>query len=404
MSDLSPPAADPIALVKALIRCPSVTPTEAGVLDVLATALASLGFDVSRLRFEGDGSYPVDNLFATRAAPGGKPGPHLLFAGHTDVVPPGDPAAWTYPPFEAREAEGRVYGRGAADMKSGIAAFVAAIAQELQEGGLNAGRVSLAITNDEEAESINGTEKILAWAAGEGHRFDFSIVGEPSSIARPGDSIKIGRRGSLNGLATVTGIQGHVAYPERALNPVPVLARVVSALSGPLDSGNAHFPPTNLEFTSVDVGNPTTNLIPLKAEGRFNVRFNTGFTPETLLERLRQRVAEVEANNPAAARARIDLAILQRPSVAFLTEQGAELDRLCALIERETGQRPELSTAGGTSDARFIARYCPVVEFGLPGPSMHKTDESVLIADLLALTGLYRAFIAGYLAAPKDGG
>ena len=257
------PAADPVRLLQDLIRCASVTPAEAGVLDVLDRALTPLGFAVTRLRFEGNGSYPVDNLFATR----GTIGPHLLFNGHTDVVPPGDRSLWTHEPFGAEIAGDLLYGRGAVDMKSGIAAFIAALAEAPRTG-----RISLAITNDEEADGVNGTARILEWAAAQGHRFDFAIVGEPSATARVGDSIKIGRRGSYNGKITVTGVQGHVAYPRQALNPLPVAAAIVTALSGKLDDGSEHFPPSNLEFTSIDVGNTVTNVIPAMATLRFRLK------------------------------------------------------------------------------------------------------------------------------------
>lgn len=380
---------DPVPLLKDLIRCPSVTPEAAGIFDVLEAALKPLGFNCERVRFDGDGSYPVDNLFATRGA-GGR---HLLFAGHTDVVPPGDEAAWTHPPFAAEVVGGNIFGRGAADMKSGVAAFVAAAARAVADGSADGGTISLAITNDEEADSINGTEKLMAWAAARGQRFDFAIVGEPSSAVHLGDSIKIGRRGSLNGRLAVNGVQGHVAYPEKARNPLPVLADIVKALSGPLDEGTSHFPPTNLEFTSLDVGNDTTNVIPARAIGRFNVRFNDGWTPETLEAALRQRLAGLYAQGCT-----IDFEVAGRPSRSFLSEPGGAVEALCRTIERLTGARPALSTAGGTSDARFIAQYCPVVECGLPGPTMHKVDEHVALADVEGLAALYAAFIRDYFA------
>ena len=383
------PQTDPIALLQALIRCPSVTPDTAGVLDVLAGALAPLGFAVTRQRFTGDGSYTVDNLFATR----GSSGPHLLFAGHTDVVPPGDPAAWTHPPFEAVEADGRIYGRGAADMKSGIAAFVAAAAGAIADGSAERGRLSLLITNDEEADAINGTEKLLAWARASGHSFDFAIVGEPSSASRVGDSIKVGRRGSLNAELVVTGVQGHVAYPDKAANPLPLLARLVAALSGPLDAGSADFPPSNLEFTSIEVGNSASNVIPGRAAGRLNVRYNDRWTPETLLAALNERVAAV----PAPPRMAAALQVLGRPSRSFVSPRGGGVALLAEVIAEVTGRPPELSTGGGTSDARFIAPYCPVAELGLVGTSMHQVDEQVAIADVRALTGLYQAFISRFL-------
>ena len=380
---------DPIRLLQDLIRCASVTPEAAGVLDVLETALTPLGFAVTRLRFEGDGSYPVDNLFATRGA-GGR---HLLFAGHTDVVPPGDRAGWTRDPFGAEIVDGQIYGRGAADMKSGVAAFVAAVAAAIAEGSADRGRISLAITNDEEADAINGSEKLLAWAAAEGHRFDFCIVGEPSATARVGDSIKIGRRGSLNGQIAVTGIQGHVAYPDKARNPLPVASALLLALSGKLDDGTAHFPPSNLEFTSIDVGNETTNVIPAKVAMRFNVRFNDGWTPESLHDAIGETIAGVDAQGT-----KIEFRVAGRTSRAFLSPQGGGVETLSATIARLTGTPPELSTGGGTSDARFVAQYCPVAECGLPGPTMHKADERVAVADVERLSRLYAAFISDFLA------
>jgi succinyl-diaminopimelate desuccinylase len=378
-------AGDPVSLLKALIRRRSITPADDGVLDLVAAALEPLGFSIARLRFEGDGSYPVDNLFATRGA-GGR---HLLFCGHTDVVPPGDAALWSHDPFAADEADGRIYGRGAADMKSGVAAFIAAVA----EAGETAGRISIAITNDEEADSINGIDKVMKWAADQGHRFDFAIVGEPSAKARAGDSIKIGRRGSVNGRITVTGVQGHVAYPDRAKNPLPVLAAAVTAIkASPLDAGNAHFPPSNLEVTSIDTGNTATNVIPAAGVAKFNIRHNDIWSPQTLEQHLRQQLADVDAQGCTIA-----LEIVGRPSNVFLSPLGDAVETLSRSIETMTGARPEFSTAGGTSDARFIAAYCPVVECGLPGPTMHKADESIAVADLKDLTALYAQFIADYL-------
>jgi succinyl-diaminopimelate desuccinylase len=384
-----PHASDPVPLLKELIRCPSVTPTDAGVLDVVERALAPLGFTVARLRFEGGGSYPVDNLFATR----GEGGKHLLFAGHTDVVPPGSASLWMHDPFAAEEVDGRIYGRGAADMKSGVAAFISAAARAVADGSADRGRLSLLITNDEEADAINGTDKVLAWAADEGHRFDFCIVGEPSATSRVGDSIKVGRRGSLNGRVTVTGVQGHAAYPERARNPLPVLAAAVSALDNMvLDGGSEHFPPSNLEFTSIDVGNEASNVIPASGVARFNVRHNDSWTPETLARRIREELDTLDTRG-----CDVDFEVVGRPSNMFLSPQDEAVDTLCRTIEAMTGARPELSTAGGTSDARFIASHCPVVECGLPGPSMHKADEHVAVADVEALTELYAAFIRAYL-------
>jgi succinyl-diaminopimelate desuccinylase len=376
-------AVDPVALLSDLIRCASVTPTEAGVLDVLERTLAPLGFAVTRLRFEGDGSYPVDNLFATR----GTAGPHLLFNGHTDVVPPGDRGLWTHDPFGGEIVGDTLYGRGAVDMKSGIAAFVAAAASAPAHG-----RISLAITNDEEADGINGTAKLMQWAAAQGHKFDFAIVGEPSATAKVGDSIKIGRRGSLNGRITVTGVQGHVAYPHKALNPLPVAATLISALSGTLDDGSEHFPASNLEFTSVDVGNTVTNVIPAAARLAFNVRYNDHWTPESLEEGIREGIESQDDEGTT-----IEFEVLGTPSRSFISPTSGAVELLAQVIESETGSRPEFSTGGGTSDARFVAQYCPVVECGLPGPTMHKADESVPLSDVRSLTALYAAFIQSFV-------
>jgi len=382
-----PPSAIEKNLLERLIACPSVTPETAGVLDLLESELAGLGFAVTRLRFAGDGSYPVDNLFATR----GTAGRRLLFAGHTDVVPPGDPATWSADPFVPRIAGDRLYGRGAADMKSGIAAFVAACAALPPEAGI----VQLAITNDEEADAVNGTEKLVAWMAENGHAFDFAIVGEPSSAEILGDSIKIGRRGSFSGRLTITGIQGHVAYPHKANNPLPVLAALATALTGtPLDRGTAHFPASNLELTSIDVGNPVANVIPASGTLRFNIRYNDTWTPERLTQWVEERIAGIDAGG-----AEIAFEVLGRPSRAFLSPLGRDIDSLSAAIAEVTGIRPEQSTGGGTSDARFIAAYGPVVECGLVGATMHKADESIALADLAGLTAIYRRFMQLFFAA-----
>ncbi len=377
---------DPQDLLARLIACPSVTPEEAGALDLMQTELEAIGFAVTRLRFEGDGSYPVDNLFATR----GQGGRRLLFAGHTDVVPPGDSAHWTSDPFQPRIADGKIYGRGAADMKSGIAAFVAACAEIPPE----AGTIQLAITNDEEADAINGTEKLVRWMAENDHHFDFAIVGEPSSTESLGDSIKIGRRGSFSGKVTVTGTQGHVAYPHKANNPLPVLAAVATALSAePLDAGTEHFPASNLELTTIDVGNPVSNVIPMSGTLRFNIRYNDIWTPETLADWVRTRLAGVDANGTD-----IGFEVSGVPSRAFLSPLGSDIETLAAVIAERNGKRPEYSTGGGTSDARFIAQYGPVVECGLVGPTMHKADEHIALADLTGLTEIYTAFMRRYFA------
>ena len=378
---------DPLDLLKALIACPSVTPAQAGALDLLETTLTGIGFTVTRLRFEGDGSYPVDNLFAIR----GNTGRRLLFAGHTDVVPPGDLDTWTSDPFIPRVADGRIYGRGAADMKSGIAAFIAAAAAIPAE----AGTVMLAITNDEEADAINGTAKLMEWAEAQQHHFDFALVGEPSSAATLGDSIKIGRRGSFSGTITVTGTQGHVAYPDKANNPLPALARVVTALDAEIDQGTEHFPASNLEVTSIDVGNAVSNVIPAAGTIRFNIRYNDLWTPQTLADWVRERLGSVD---PAGTTITFDLA--GAPSRAFLSPLSDDVQILSAVLADRTGQRATLSTGGGTSDARFIAQYGPVVECGLVGPSMHKADEHVALSDLTGLTEIYRAFMQRFFGAP----
>lgn len=380
---------DPVQLLKALIACPSVTPEAAGVFDALETALTPLGFAVTRLRFEGNGSYPVDNLFAIRDRGGRK----LLFAGHTDVVPPGDIADWTADPFVPREADGRLYGRGAADMKSGVASFVAACARAIAAGEADTGTIALAITNDEEAEAINGTDRLMAWTREQDHAFDFALVGEPSSTATLGDSIKIGRRGSMSGSITVEGVQGHAAYPEKANNPLPVIAAIVTALKAePVDTGTAHFPATNLEVTTIDVGNPASNVIPARGTLKFNVRFNDLWSPESLSQWLADCIAGVDAKGCT-----VRLETQSRPSRVFRSPLSADVDLLSKVIKAETGQRPALSTGGGTSDARFIAQYCPVVECGLVGTSMHKADEHVALADVEGLTRIYQRFIARFL-------
>ena len=378
---------DPQNLLERLIACPSVTPEAAGALELLTHELEAIGFAVTHLRFEGDASYPVDNLFATRGTGGRK----LLFAGHTDVVPPGDLAQWTSDPFEPRVADGKLFGRGAADMKSGIAAFVAACSAIQAD----AGKIQLAITNDEEADAINGTEKLVRWMADNGHNFDFALVGEPSAAEFLGDSIKIGRRGSFSGTVTVRGVQGHVAYPHKANNPLPVLAAIVTALSTTkLDDGTEHFPASNLEVTTVDVGNPTGNVIPGAGTLKFNIRYNDTWTPDTLADWVKARIAAVDARGTS-----VDFAIAGVPSRSFLSPLSEDIDTLSDAIEDVRGRRPEYSTGGGTSDARFIAQYGPVVECGLVGPSMHKADEHISITDLVGLTAIYETFMGRFFAA-----
>lgn len=380
-----------VPLLAELIRRPSVTPSEEGVLDVLEAFLAPLGFVCTRLQFEGDGSYRVDNLYATRK--GSQPGPHLLFAGHTDVVPPGDAAAWTHDPFSGAIVDGVLWGRGATDMKSGVAAFCGAMARLVQTGGLEKGTVSLAITNDEEADAVNGTKKLMEWSEAQGEKYDFAIVGEPSSFESFGDSIKIGRRGSVSAKITVIGKQGHAAYPQRANNPVPVVADIVKALYVPLDEGTAHFQPTNLEVTSIDTGNPASNVIPERTSLRFNVRFNDIWTGETLLAEIHRRLGEVDKRGCSIAFEQIGPI-----SRCFISQPEGHVAHLCDVMEKFNGIRPQLSTIGGTSDARFISLYCPVVECGLIGATMHQVDERVPVADVERLAAFYALYVEKFLS------
>ena len=369
---------DPGDLAAALIRCPSVTPADGGALDVLERALQPLGFAVHRLDFDG-----TPNLFARI----GLAGPHLCFAGHTDVVPPGE-ARWSDDPFGGIARAGVLYGRGACDMKGAVAAFVAAVAQHLAAGPPR-GSISLLITGDEEGPATGGTVRVLPWMEAHGHLPDFCVVGEPTNPVRLGDIVKIGRRGSLNAALTVHGTQGHVAYPQQADNPAHRLVRILSALTAaPLDAGTEWFEPLSLQVTSIDIANPAANLIPAVAAARLNIRFND-----------RHSGAELEAWMRATAAQhaeRFDLTVAISGE-AFLTQPGPEVATLCDVIAAMTGLRPRLDTGGGTSDARFIAQYCPVAEFGLVGSSMHKVDEHVALADLAALTRIYAAVLAAFL-------
>ena len=387
-------ATDPVENLKTLIRCPSVTPEEGGALTALEAMLAPLGFAVERMTASGDGTPDVENLYARLGADG----PHLMFAGHTDVVPPGDAASWTHPPFAAEIADGMLYGRGAVDMKGGIACFVAALARFIGENGKPPGSVSLLITGDEEGPGINGTDKLLHWAKARGERWDAALVGEPTNPDALGDMIKVGRRGSLTGRLTVTGIQGHVAYPHLADNPLRTMAGMLDALMGkPLDEGTDLFPPTNLEVTSVDTGNAATNVIPEKTTATFNIRFNDLWTEETLKAEILDRIGRA-ARAGGKDTTRFTVEWLGRVSPVFLTRDEQLAGSLSDAIEAVTGKTPQLSTTGGTSDARFIKAYCPVVEFGLVGQTMHKVDERVAVDDLEKLTEIYRHFIERWFA------
>jgi succinyl-diaminopimelate desuccinylase len=384
---------DPVACLKALVACRSVTPTEGGALRYLADTLGGLGFRTERLVFSEAGTPDVENLFATI---GTRP-PHLAFAGHTDVVPPGDEGLWRHPPFGAEVADGALYGRGAVDMKGGIAAFAAAASAFLAARGEAPGTLSLLITGDEEGPAVNGTVKLLGWALANGCCFDAALVGEPTSVARLGDTVKVGRRGSLSGTIRVPGRQGHAAYPHLAENPVPRLVRLLHRLTATrLDEGSENFQPSNLEVTSVDVGNPAFNVIPGEATARFNVRFNDRWSVETLTGFLK---AELDA---AADGDAYELAIARGPSEWFLTQSDALIAPLAEAILDVTGLTPQRSTGGGTSDARFFNDICPVVEFGLVGDTMHQVDERVPLADLKALTAIYQGFLERYFAAGSD--
>ena len=381
--------ADPVAIARDLIRCPSVTPEEGGALAYLHDVLAKAGFAVHRMTFAEPGTAPVENLYARI----GTAKPNLMFAGHTDVVPPGDAAAWRHAPFAGEIAGDKLYGRGAVDMKGGIACFAAAALDHIAANGgrPKKGSLSLLITGDEESVAVNGMVKLLEWAAERGETFDHCILGEPSNVAALGDTIKAGRRGSLNGTLIVTGRQGHVAYPDRADNPIRGLTTLIAALQAPLDQGSAHFNPSHLEFTSVDVGNPTVNLIPGEARARFNIRYNDRHS-QTALKML------IEQRAQTAAAGRVHFSVDWQPSNAdvFVTKPGPFTELSIAAIAEVTGRTPKLSTSGGTSDARFIKDYCPVLEFGLVGQTMHQVDECAPVADLVALTAVYRRIIDKY--------
>jgi len=388
---MSPPIADPTALARDLLRCPSVTPAEAGALSLIEGVLKAADFEVHRVTFAEPSTAPVENLYARI----GKASPHLAFAGHTDVVPPGEQAKWTHPPFAGEIADGTLYGRGAVDMKGAIACALAATLDHLAaRGGRPKGSISFLITGDEEGIAVNGTVKLIKWAAERGETFDHCILGEPSNAAMIGDTIKIGRRGSLNGTLVVTGKQGHVAYPERADNPVRGLVTLMSALmAAPLDHGSAQFDASNLEFTSIDIGNAVVNLIPGEARGRFNIRFNDCHSQTSLKMLIEKHAAD-------AAVGRIRWHIEWEPSNAdsFVTKPGPFVDLVSAAIKDVTAKEPKLSTTGGTSDARYIKDYCPVLEFGLVGQTMHQVDERTAVADLATLTAVYRKVLDRYFA------
>lgn len=375
---------DPVALLQDLLRCPSVTPNEGGALALLEKILSANGFECHRLVFSDKDTPDVDNLYARW----GKGAPHFCFAGHTDVVPVGDDKGWSFDPFGGEIRNGEICGRGAADMKGPIACFTAAALDCIKNNP--AGSISFLITGDEEGPSINGTKKVLDWLAARGEKIDFCLVGEPTSSENLGDMMKIGRRGSLSGFITVKGTQGHVAYPQRADNPVPKLVKLLSALDAlELDKGTAHFQPSNLEIVSVDVGNKAENVIPAEAKAVFNVRFNDAFTGATLERLLR---ATLDAQNVA-----YDMET-RLSGESFYTPPGAHSQMLQDAIKKVTGRDPDLSTTGGTSDARFIRSHCPVIEFGIVGKTMHKVDERVAVSDMHALTAIYSEVLKSWFS------
>ena len=382
---------DPLELSRALIRCPSITPQDAGALDLVQQAVEGLGFVCHRLPFKDGGGgtavEEVDNLYARW----GNGSPNLCFAGHTDVVPIGNRADWTMDPFGAQVREGRLYGRGAADMKCAIAAFIAGAAEFLAATGTGfGGSLSLLITGDEEGPAVNGTAKVLEWMKENGETLDGCIVGEPTNPDALGDMIKIGRRGSLNCTLRVEGIQGHAAYPELADNPIPRLMAMLDAInSAGLDESSEHFPPSTVAITTIDVGNPATNVIPARAAAAFNVRFNDRHTADSLSAWLRQRCESVGGA--------FDLTI-SVSAHAFLTPPGKLSTGLARAVEAVTGRTPELSTTGGTSDARFIKDCCPVAEFGLISDTAHKVDENAAVDDIRALAKIYRLALDNYFA------
>ncbi len=381
---------DAVELAQRLIRCPSITPEEGGALGLLQEVLGGLGFDCQRLVFEAAGTPPVDNLYARL----GSGGANLCFAGHTDVVPVGDAAAWTVDPFAGELRDGCLTGRGAADMKGAIAAFIAALSRVLAARGGAAdlgGSVSLLITGDEEGPAINGTVKVLDWLGEKGETLDHCLIGEPTSAERLGDMVKIGRRGSMNGTITVHGIQGHAAYPQLADNPLHHLVRMTSALvDEPLDQGTEHFQPSSLQITSIDVGNGATNVIPAQGRVVFDCRFNDLYRSTDIKRWMEERLDRDGA--------RYDMAV-RVSGEAFLCPPGPWSDLVAGAVEEVTGRAPELSTSGGTSDARFIKDHCPVAELGLRNATAHKVDERVPLEDLNALDAIYQAVIERYFAA-----
>jgi succinyl-diaminopimelate desuccinylase len=392
---------DPSGLLAELVRAPSVTPDVDRALDIVEQALAASGFTIERPVFHDTGTPDVENLFAA-AGNGPK---HLAFAGHVDVVPPGEAAQWSHPPFAAQTAEGVLYGRGAIDMKSGVAAMVSAASRFLRRRGIDfGGRISFLITGDEEGPAVNGTAKLLSWAEANGEQFTAAIVGEPASRKTLGDQIKIGRRGSYSATIEIEGRQGHAAYPHLADNPLRSLATFTDALlAEPLDSGTRQFEPTTLELVSIDTGNPAWNVIPAKVTIRLNARYNDLWTQESLQAELERRLATAaddSRHRPGAADP-VRWRLIAEPAVSdvFLTNDEALIELVSGAMQSVTGIVPALSTGGGTSDARFIKDYCPVIEVGAVGATMHQIDECVPLAEVDSLARIYEAVLDAYFPA-----
>ena len=389
---------DPVNFAAELIRCPSVTPADAGALDLLEKVLTDIGFTCTRLPFQEPDTARVDNLYARI----GDTAPHICFAGHTDVVPVGATDSWQKDPFSGEISDDKLWGRGAADMKGAIAAFVAATADYLAQEGKPKGSISLLITGDEEGPSVNGTIKMLDWLSTQQEVIDDCIVGEPTNPETLGEMIKIGRRGSVNTTVTVEGIQGHVAYPHRAANPVPHLVQLLERLiAAKLDDGTPHFQPSNLELTGFDVGNAVTNVIPALAQARFNIRYNDIWNRDSITDWINENLntAHDALNDAVDGENKFSLSVdINHSGEAFLTPTGALSELAVSAVEKTLGMTPELSTSGGTSDARFIKDHSRVIEFGLVGKTMHKVDEHVRVDDIRSLTNIYQEILSGYFS------
>ena len=389
---------DPVNFAAELIRCPSVTPADAGALDLLEKVLTEIGFTCTRLPFQEPDTARVDNLYARL----GDAAPNICFAGHTDVVPVGAADNWQKDPFSGEISDDKLWGRGAADMKGAIAAFVAATADYLSQNGKPKGSISLLITGDEEGPSVNGTIKMLDWLSTQQEVIDDCIVGEPTNPETLGEMIKIGRRGSVNTTVTIEGIQGHVAYPHRAANPVPHLVQLLERLiTAKLDDGTPHFQPSNLELTGFDVGNAVTNVIPALAQARFNIRYNDIWSRDTITDWINENLnaAHDALNNAIDGENKFSLTVdINHSGEAFLTPTGTLSELAVSAVEKTLGMTPKLSTSGGTSDARFIKDHARVIEFGLVGKTMHKVDEHVRVNDIQSLTKIYQEILSGYFS------